>query len=135
MASGLPTLPPAGRAAHHGVPCVACDAAEERLACDAAACAAGDAGTEFACARASASSPPIPAAAPAPMAAAPAPSFMNFRRPILESLPESFMISSPERCHPEGRSPRDLLLLFGPLLEYCRPYTTPTSRHCTSLSF
>src|SRR5438105_15601909 len=127
MASGLPTLPPAGRAAHHGVPCVACDAA---------ACAAG---TEFACARASASSPPIPAAAPAPIAAAapaaPAPSFMNFRRPILESLPESFMISSPERCHPEGRSPRDLLLLFGPLLEYCRPYTTPTSRHCTSLSF
>src|SRR5260370_20636279 len=79
MASGLPALPFAGRAAHHGVPCVACDAAEERLV--SAACAAGDAGTEFACALAA-----TPFSTPTAPAAAPAPNFINARRPSLESV-------------------------------------------------
>src|SRR5260370_36829906 len=116
MASGLPALPFAGRAAHHGVPCVACNAAEERLV-SAAACAAGDAGTEFACALASASSPPIPTAAPAPMAAAapvpPTPSPKNSLRPslvpfsasIITPPPSAVLISQRARLFYAGKTP------------------------------
>src|SRR5579863_4578869 len=111
IASGLPTLPPAGRAAHHGVPCA------ELAACP-------DAGAEFACA--AASTPPSAPIVAAP-ATAPVAILTNSLRPIPDSLPPSlrfFMLVPSERRHPQGRSPEDPLLFFPSRWKLCRRYTT-----------
>src|SRR5579863_6985891 len=99
IASGLPTLPPAGRAAHHGVPCA------ELAACP-------DAGAEFACA--AASTPPSAPIVAAP-ATAPVAILTNSLRPIPDSLPPSlrfFMLVPSERRHPRAEAPRIRFCFF-----------------------